>query len=136
MLYRKDLLDAGGVKEFPKTWEEMFEVAKKLQNPPNLYGVGFQFNKAGTDAESTFRMMGYDYGAAYVKEDGKTLTVKSPEMLQTLQLIKKSWDMGIYPPGVTGWSSAIQPRNEKSCGGTPAARSSSVTCIPTSAPAE
>jgi multiple sugar transport system substrate-binding protein len=105
-LYRKDILDAGGVKEAPKTWEELIDVAKKLQTPPNLYGLGFQFNKAGTDAESTFRMMGYDYGAYIVKEDGKLGNVKSPEMLQTLTLIKKTWDMGIYPPGVTGWDNA------------------------------
>jgi len=105
-LYRKDLLDAGGVKEFPKTWEEMFDVAKKLQQPPNLYGVGIQFNKAGTDAESTFRFMGYDYGAYIVDQAGKLANVKSPEMLQTLTLIKKSWDMGVYPPGVTGWDNA------------------------------
>src|SRR5262249_16720238 len=51
MLYRKDILDEGGVKEFPKTWSEMFDTMKKLQKPPDLYGIGFQFAKAGTDSE-------------------------------------------------------------------------------------
>ncbi|MFN8524347.1 MAG: extracellular solute-binding protein [Chloroflexota bacterium] len=106
MLYRKDLFDAGGVKEFPKTWEEMFEVTAKLQKPPNLYGVGFQFNKAGTDSENTFTCMMLSYGASLVKEDSKTNNSKTPEMLQFLTALKKSWDLGVYPPGVTGWDNA------------------------------
>jgi multiple sugar transport system substrate-binding protein len=106
LLYRKDILDAGGVKETPKTWDELFDVAKKLQTPPNLYGVGFQFNKAGTDAEDTFRLMMLSYGAAIVNPEGKLGTVKSPEMLAFLTRLKSSWEMGVYPPGVTGWDNA------------------------------
>jgi len=106
ILYRKDILEAGGVKEAPKTWDELYDVAKKLQTPPNIYGVGFQFSKAGTDAESTFGLMMLSYGASIVKEDGKLGTVKSPEMLAFLTRIKSSWDMGVYPPGVTGWDNA------------------------------
>lgn len=106
LLYRKDILDAGGVKESPKTWDELFDVAKKLQSPPNLYGVGFQFNKAGTDAEDTFRLMMLGYGAAVVNNEGKLGNVKSPEMLAFLTRLKGSWDMGVYPPGVTGWDNA------------------------------
>ena len=106
LLYRKDILDAGGVKESPKTWDELFDVAKKLQTPPNVYGVGFQFNKAGTDAEDTFRLMMLSYGASIVNAEGKLGNVKSPEMLAFLTRLKGSWDMGIYPPGVTGWDNA------------------------------
>jgi multiple sugar transport system substrate-binding protein len=106
MLYRRDILEAGGVKEMPKTWDELFDVAKKLQTPPNIYGIGFQFNKAGTDAEDTFRLMMLSYGASIVNAEGKLGTVKSPEMLAFLTRLKSSWDMGIYPPGVTGWDNA------------------------------
>ncbi|MCC6179490.1 MAG: extracellular solute-binding protein [Chloroflexi bacterium] len=106
ILYRKDLLDAGGFKEAPKTWDEFFTVAQKLQNPPNLYGVGFQFNKAGTDAEDTFNLMMLDHGASVVKDDGKSLNVKTPEMLAFLNRIKSSWELGVYPPGVTGWDNS------------------------------
>jgi multiple sugar transport system substrate-binding protein len=106
MLYRRDILEAGGVKEMPKTWDELFDVAKKLQTPPNIYGIGFQFNKAGTDAEDTFRLMMLSYGAAIVNADGKLGNVKSPEMLAFLTRLKSSWDLGVYPPGVTGWDNA------------------------------
>ncbi|HEY3107344.1 MAG TPA: extracellular solute-binding protein [Chloroflexota bacterium] len=106
LLYRNDILQEGGIKEFPKTWSEMFDTMKKLQKPPDLYGVGFQFNQAGTDSENTFSMMAYSYGASIVKEDSKTINVKTPEMLAFLTELKRSWDLGIYPPGVTGWDNA------------------------------
>jgi ABC-type glycerol-3-phosphate transport system substrate-binding protein len=106
LLYRNDILQEGGVKEFPKTWSEMFDTMKKLQKPPDMYGIGFQFNKPGTDAEGTFEMMAYSYGASLVKEDGKTLSVRTPEMLAFLNELKRSWELGVYPPGVTGWDNA------------------------------
>jgi len=106
LLYRKDILDAGGIKESPKTWDELFDVAKKLQTPPNVYGVGFQFNKAGTDAEDTFRLMMLSYGGKFVNEDGKMANIKTPEMTAFLTRLKSSWEMGVYPPGVTGWDNA------------------------------
>jgi multiple sugar transport system substrate-binding protein len=106
MLYRQDILQAAGFKEAPKTWDELFDQAKKAQTPPNIYGVGFQVNKAGTDAETTYNLMMLSYGAAVATPDGKLGTVKTPEMLAFLNRLKSSWDMGIYPPGVTGWDNA------------------------------
>lgn len=106
MLYRNDILQEGGVKEFPKTWAEMFDTMKKLQKPPDYYGVGFQFNKAGTDSEGTFGMMALSYGASLVKADSKTPNVKTEEMKVFLTELKRSWDLGVYPPGVTGWDNA------------------------------
>mgnify|MGYP006171533801 CR=1 FL=1 len=29
--------------------------------------------------------------------------IKTPEMLAFLTRVKSSWEMGVYPPGVTGW---------------------------------
>jgi ABC-type glycerol-3-phosphate transport system substrate-binding protein len=106
ILYRKDILDAGGVKEAPKTWDQFYEVAAKLQKPPNLFGVGFQFNKAGTDAEDTFTLQLLGFGGSGVKEDGKTPNIGSPATLEWLKYLKKTWEMGVYPPGVTGWDNA------------------------------
>jgi multiple sugar transport system substrate-binding protein len=106
MLYRQDILQAAGFKEAPKTWDELFDQAKKAQTPPNIYGVGFQVNKAGTDAETTYNLMMLSYGGRIVNEDGKMANIKTPEMLAFLNRLKSSWEMGIYPPGVTGWDNA------------------------------
>lgn len=106
ILYRKDILESGGFKDAPKTWDEFYDQAVKLQKPPGLYGVGFQFSKAGTDSESTFTMMMLSFGASIVKEDGKTLNIKTPEMMAFANYLKNSWAKGVYPPGVTGWDNA------------------------------
>jgi multiple sugar transport system substrate-binding protein len=106
ILYRQDILQAAGFKEGPKTWDEMFDMAKKAQTPPNVYGVGFQVNKAGTDAETTYHLMMLSYGGKIVNEDSKLANIKTPEMLAFMTRLKTSWDLGIYPPGVTGWDNA------------------------------
>jgi len=105
ILYWRDILEEGGVREFPRTWAEFYDVAKRLQKPPDLYGVGFQIAKVG-DAENTFSIMMWDFGASLVGPDSRTVTVKSPEMAEFLEFVKKTWDMGVYPPGVTGWDNA------------------------------
>ena len=106
LLYRNDILLEAGIKEFPKTWTEMFDTLKKLQKPPDLYGLGVPLNKPATDGENTFEMMAHSYGASLVKEDGKTLNIKTPEMKAFLTEMKRGFDLGIYPPGVTGWDNA------------------------------
>jgi multiple sugar transport system substrate-binding protein len=110
ILYRADLLKAAGLQP-PKTWDELYDQAAKLQKPPELYGVGFQLNPAGTDAESTYYMMGLSFGAMPVSPDGKTPTFDTPEMLTFVNYVKKQWDRGVYPPGVTGWDNAANNTN-------------------------
>lgn len=41
LYYRKDLLAAHNLQA-PKTWDELVSIAKKLQNPPELWGFVFQ----------------------------------------------------------------------------------------------
>jgi ABC-type glycerol-3-phosphate transport system substrate-binding protein len=110
ILYRKDLLDKAGLQP-PKTWDEMYDQAAQLQKPPELYGVGFQLNKAGTDAEDTYYLMALSFGASLVAADSKTITINSPEMLTFVNYVKKQWDRGVYPPGVTGWDNAANNAN-------------------------
>ena len=110
ILYRKDLFDAAGVQA-PKTWDELYDTAAKLQKPPELYGVGFQLTPAGTDAEGTYYHMALSFGAMPVTPDGKTATFDTPEMLNFVNYVKKQWDRGVYPPGVTGWDNAANNTN-------------------------
>jgi multiple sugar transport system substrate-binding protein len=110
ILYRKDILDAAGLQA-PKTWDELYDQAARLQKPPELYGVGFQLNNAGTDAEGTYYTMALSFGASLVGPDSKTVTVNTPEMLNFVNYVVKQWDRGVYPPGVTGWDNAANNVN-------------------------
>jgi multiple sugar transport system substrate-binding protein len=110
ILYRTDLLKAANLQA-PKTWDELYDQAAKLQKPPELYGVGFQLNPVGTDAENTYYHMALSFGAMPVSDDGKTPKFDSPEMLKFVNYVKQQWDRGVYPPGVTGWDNAANNTN-------------------------
>ncbi len=103
ILSRLDFLKKANITTLPRTWDELFSSAKEAMRPPDYYGTGFQLNKAGTDAENTFRMMMYGFGATLVKEDSRTLNIRTPEMEAFLEYALKTWQLGTYPPGVTGW---------------------------------
>jgi multiple sugar transport system substrate-binding protein len=108
MLGRLDFLKEAGLEPFKTgyTWDQFFETAQKAQRPPQYYGVGFQVSAAGTDSESTFRMMLHGFGGSLTMEDSKTLNVKNPATIQMLEYLKKWWDAGVMNPGVTGWDNA------------------------------
>lgn len=110
ILYRKDILDGASLPA-PKTWQDLFDQAAKLQKPPELYGVGFQLNPAGTDAESTYYHMALSFGAMPVSQDGKTATFDSSQMLEFVNFFKAQWARGVFPPGVTGWDNAANNVN-------------------------
>ena len=104
--YRQDILDKKGQK-IPETWEEYVTVLKAAQTPPEIYGSGIALNKQATDAESTFGTMMHSFGAHFVAEDGKTLTVNTPEMEQFLEFVTGPfYQSGILPPGVFEWDNA------------------------------
>lgn len=106
MYYRQDILDEKGQK-IPETWEEYVTVLKAAQTPPDIYGAGIPLNKQATDGESTFGMMMHSFGAHFVAEDGKTLTVNTPEMKQFLEFVTGPfYESGILPPGVFEWDNA------------------------------
>ena len=67
MWYRKDLLQAAGL-EVPKTWVELFEAAKKLNNPPQVYGLSVPMGLGD--------MMATRFLNFYVRSAGETLITK------------------------------------------------------------
>lgn len=67
MWYRKDLLKKANI-EVPKTWDELFEAAVKLNDPPNVYGLSVPMGLG--DMVAT-RFLNY-----YVRSAGETLITK------------------------------------------------------------
>ena len=98
--YRKDLFDAAGLKPFD-TWDDVMNggaILKEKGNP-----VGIAINQKSNDANNSWAGLLWSYGASYVKEDGKTPAINSPETKEAvkfaLELYKKtmtnevlSWD--------------------------------------------
>ena len=68
LFYRKDLFAAAGLKA-PKTLEELEAAAKKLHNPPSVYGFVARGRK--TQAPYTWSHWLYANGGSWLTPDGK-----------------------------------------------------------------
>jgi trehalose/maltose transport system substrate-binding protein len=105
LYYRTDLLQKYGYSGPPKTWEELTEMAKKIQDGERAAGnLGFQgFVFQGKSSESlTCDAMEwiYGYGGGTVVGPDKTITINNPNAIKALETAK-SWVGTISPPAVT-----------------------------------
>lgn len=105
VLYRRaDLIEPTGFTEAPETWEEVADMARAAQDPPNYYGMGFALSDVG-DANLTQSML-RSWGGRIADDAGETCTVDSPETRAFLEWITQAWEDGLFPPGVTTYDGA------------------------------
>jgi trehalose/maltose transport system substrate-binding protein len=105
LYYRTDLLEKYGYKEPPKTWEELAEMAKKIQDGERQAGKadfqGFVFQgKASESVTCNAIEWVYSYGGGTIVEPDKKVTINNPHAIKALETAK-SWVGTISPPGVT-----------------------------------
>jgi len=86
MLYRKDLLDAEGIKKGPDTWQELTDMSKQLTKR-DKNGEVTQWGFAFSNALPLQQMLPWLWqaGGEYMTADGKTATIDTPEMAATLK---------------------------------------------------
>lgn len=99
LYYRKDLLDGAGLSP-PETWDDLVEIALKLQRPPELWGFVFQ----GRQYEGLicdFLELVWGAGGDMVDDDENVL-IDGKEAISALEwmydIVNKH---RISPPGVT-----------------------------------
>jgi len=95
LFYRKDLFQAKGLKP-PKTMAEMEEIAKKLHNPPQLYGIVYRGLKNANAA--TWDGMLFNFGGDILTKDGKA-NLNSKEAIATTEYYTRLL-RNYGPPGV------------------------------------
>jgi trehalose/maltose transport system substrate-binding protein len=104
LYYRTDLLEKYGYKAPPTTWDELTEMAKKIQAGERAAGradfwgfvwQGFSYEGLTCDALEWIYSCG---GGTLIDPEGK-VTINSPDVLNAL-LMAKSWIGTISPPGV------------------------------------
>jgi trehalose/maltose transport system substrate-binding protein len=104
LYYRTDLLEKYGYKEPPKTWEELAEMAKKIQDgerkdgKKDFQGFVFQGKAAETVTCNGLEWI-YSFGGGVIIEPDKKVTINNPNAIKALQTAK-SWVGTISPPGV------------------------------------
>ncbi len=101
---RNDLLEAKGFKDAPKTWEELGDMARAINDPPNVYAMSFALSNVG-DGNLTTTML-QSWGGRIADDAGKTCTIDSTETRDFLTWITKAYADGLFPPGATTWDGA------------------------------
>jgi multiple sugar transport system substrate-binding protein len=105
VLYRRaDLTEPKGFKDAPKTWEELGEMAKAINNPPKVYGMGFALSNVG-DGNLMMNIL-QAWGGRIADDTGKTCTIDSPETRAFMTWVTDLYKAGVFPPGATTWDGA------------------------------
>ena len=105
LYYRTDLLEKYGYKEPPKTWEELTEMAKKIQEgeraagKPDFQGFVFQ-GKASESVTCNAIEWIYSFDGGTIVEPDKKVTINNPNAIKALETAK-GWVGTISPKGVT-----------------------------------
>ncbi|MEX2374216.1 MAG: extracellular solute-binding protein, partial [Dehalococcoidia bacterium] len=98
---RDDVLSEAGFPDPPETWQELSDMAREAQDPPNHYGMGFALSNVG-DANMTTTML-HTFGGRVADDAGETCTLDSPETREFLEWISGTWEDGLWPPGTPIW---------------------------------
>ncbi|MEX2460683.1 MAG: sugar ABC transporter substrate-binding protein [Paenibacillaceae bacterium] len=83
LFYRKDLFDKANIQP-PKTWDELAAAGTKINNPPNLYGLGLYAN--GIEVDSYFDYFLWNNGGDILDANGKAI-LNSPQGVEALQFM-------------------------------------------------
>lgn len=86
VFYRTDLFEEAGITEFPKTWEEYEEAAKKLTKD-DVYGTIIEAKQAGEPVTHLVDWF-YQAGGSIIDADNN-VTVNSPENAKAFNFMLK-----------------------------------------------
>jgi len=87
MNWRTDYFKEIGVTKFPDTWEELYDVGKKLKAKDHPFG--FELGHGFGDNHGWLYPLLWSYGGAEVQPDGKTVSIDSAETAAAVDFCRK-----------------------------------------------
>jgi len=100
LYYRKDLLDAAGLKP-PETFDELLQASKTLQQQGKVpWGYVWQ-GRQYEGAVAMFVEVLKGFGGSWIDPNTKAVGLDRPETIQAINFLKNTMSEGISPPGVT-----------------------------------
>jgi multiple sugar transport system substrate-binding protein len=87
MNWRTDWFKEVGVTKFPDTWEELYEVGKKLKAKGHPFG--FELGHGFGDNHGWMYPLLWSYGGHEVESDGKTVSIDSAETAKAVDFCRK-----------------------------------------------
>ena len=85
LVIRADWLEELGF-DVPETWDELYEVAVAMYDPPNRYGFDLPMNKSAFKAKEWMINFARTNDAYFFDADGN-VTFNSPEMIETVKFV-------------------------------------------------
>ncbi len=102
--YRISYFQEAGAEEFPQTWEELFEVGKKLKAMGKPLGQALG-HSTGDPPSFVYPYM-WAYGAMEVAEDGKTVMFNQPEFVEGMKIFIQAWKDAFDETGLS-WDDSV-----------------------------
>jgi multiple sugar transport system substrate-binding protein len=111
LYYRKDLYDKAGLK-IPTTFDELLANAKKLHNPPSIYGIVQRGSREVTSVTYDFLPYLYGYGGSIFKDEKNgdfTVTINAPQAKKAFDFyIQLAKEAGHPQTGAQGQAQVLQ----------------------------
>ena len=111
LYYRKDLFDQKHLSP-PKTWDDIYNAAKALNDPPNVYGfgVGGKYPNVMTGFEYFYFNAGPNVPPVHFGPNHELL-FNSPEGVKALSFLNRLVKEGLTNPNPNGveWENGVQP---------------------------
>jgi multiple sugar transport system substrate-binding protein len=101
MNWRTDWFAEVGVKKFPETWEELYDVGKKLKAKDHPFG--FELGHGFADNHGWLYPLLWSYGGHEVEADGKTVSIDSSETAAAIDFCRKFYKDTMFED-VLGWT--------------------------------
>jgi len=101
MNFRTDYFKEVGVTKFPDTWDELYEVGKKLKAKDHPFG--FELGHGFGDNHGWIYPLLWSYGGAEVQPDGKTVSIDSDETAKAVDFCRKFFKDTMLDD-VLGWT--------------------------------
>lgn len=109
--YRLSYFEQAGVSDplnnFPKTWEELFEVGKELKAMGKPLGQALG-HSLGDPPAFAYPFM-WSYGAMEVEEDGETVAFNKPQFIEGMQIFLQGWKDAFEETGLS-WDDSTNNR--------------------------
>ncbi|HEX6567481.1 MAG TPA: ABC transporter substrate-binding protein, partial [Chthoniobacterales bacterium] len=107
LYYRTDLLEKYGYREPPKSWQELAQMAEKIQSGERREGKsdfqGFVFEgKASESVTCNALEWIYSFGGGTIIDPNRNVTINNPNAIKALETAK-SWIGTISPHGVVSY---------------------------------
>lgn len=102
MYARLDLIEkATGKRDVPMTFDELDTIARKVNAPPNLYGLGMVLGRTNDARDGITALLRND-GGTLVDKDGKP-AISNDGTISALTRVQTWWKDKLIPPDSPSW---------------------------------